>query len=104
VLFAIGEAPQHKVAQARVNERPHALRQAVECAEGGELVAPAHQFFDSDVDQVGGVVLYRHRCVHDSSGNVPRSRIPRANPQELADGGVMAVQRASADVRCRIGR
>jgi hypothetical protein len=57
LLIVIREASPHELEQARVDERADTLDKPVRRAEGGQLVALAHQLFDRGVDQVGGMVL-----------------------------------------------
>jgi len=87
-----------------MDECPHSTNQTVQRAEGGQLEALVYQFLDGDVDQISRVVLYPGRLVHRGRGDMKCIRSPRAHIQELADGRVMAIERANPDVERRIRR
>ena len=102
--FLFGEAPDDQLEEASMDERPYSTNQTVQRAEGGQFEALAHQFLDGDVDQISRMVLYLGRLADRRRGDMKCIRFPRAHLQELANGRVMAIERADSDVERRIRR
>jgi len=96
------EPPPPVVVQARldaredaaIDQRAHTPRQAVEGGEGRQLVAPADQFLDGHVDEVGRVVHRLRGPMHGHDGAVPRVRPVGGDVEVGAHGLMVAIHRA----------